>query len=274
MQNLRNSEFDDSYKYYETNVKEENEFILSPGSKLQWDAKGGTSEWPDFTDAFHEEIRIFKELGEGKEKEITGKSSDEESVSSKKIKLKSGVMRKEHSYLLECGFKTKSTGAPYRVVLQTGNERRESLLQPAQSHIEIHIFCQMPKRIQLHWAQMTTFPKHYIPFPERMPHSDPPLYHILIHEHFMIRTLLFDEFDRVFYNYSSIALSHSLSQPTHASLNQLNQTFAQSINQLHHIYQYMILNLTQLAPLFDVKAKLTGFYSSDLDIQKKTKVNL
>ncbi len=245
LRNLKKDEKDESHRRFIQQLKSENEFVLGFGSGLSWEVSGGTSSWVDLGNLYSEDVKIER---------VSGTDDTNLAV----LKMNSGSVRPIH--YLECAVPSERyLAAPqsneFRLTLTTGNKRSKSLLRPAVNRLAIAVSCQLPQTMQLIWAQKTVDKKviRYEVLPKRESEADvePDTYFVKSGQLLHIRSLVFDKYRRLMYNFSRYEVQMASSQTALGTILPLEPYYMHS------------LTTTLEAGSFLVRGNLVGVFTED-----------
>ena len=247
LKNIKNDEKDESYKQYLQHLKIENEFIIGFGSGLNWEIEGGTTTWNDMLDNYFEEIKLEPLADSGK-------------IGLQVHPINNNAAKNARSrHFLECSIpqsNPEENEASYNITLKTGNNKTRTLLRPAQNTLTITIRCNIPQNMQLVWAQkhVNINENSYEVLPKKITesYSEPATYYIKCQQIFYARMLIFDKYNRLFYNFSGFPKEISSSNTEIGGVSNLDP------------YYMFAVELTAKSGSFDVRGQLKDQYQLSL----------
>jgi hypothetical protein len=114
-------------------------------------------------------------------------------------------------YEIKCNFPSHNlefVGEDFKVTLTLKNKESRSLMRPQENQIEILVGCQSPKSLELHWSKFPYRASSNSNLPRLSSEKEQiRTYYVRTNQRFSVRTLLLDQHNRAFYNFSSVALS-------------------------------------------------------------------
>jgi hypothetical protein len=223
---LQAHEKDEGPRRYLAELKSESEFVLAFGSGLRWEVEGGTSPWIDIPSGHSDEATVER-IGEGETRLLV------HAVNGGAVKYVKPVHFVQCPYALPEGDSDESHKHGYKLRLVIANSPAPSLLRPASSELTIEVWCQLPQTMLLVWAQPHLTREHpvyeILPKKESDPDTKPDTYYVRNDATLRLRTLLFDKYRRLFYNFSSYERTISSTNTDLGRITALEQYYLHSL---------------------------------------------